>query len=194
MAVGAQRYSNLLTALLPRGLAWVDAANNKLGDLLLALADELARVDARESDLLDEADPRTTYEMLSDWEAAFGLPDPCVTVSLTLEQRLDSLYAKVTNEGGQSRQFFIDLAASLGYDITITEFDPFTVESTVDELLYNDDWQFAWQVNAPDETVNYFTVNSDVDTALANWGNQRLECGISRLKPAHTTIIFAYGG
>lgn len=194
MAVKTQQYLSLLKSLLPRGIAWVDAVNNDLGQLLHGLAEELARVDAREDALIDEADPRTTYEMLPDWERAFGLPDPCVGEDLTLEQRLESLYAKVTNTGGQSRQFFIDLAASLGYEVTITEFSPYTVNDSVDHPLYGDDWWFAWQVNAPENTVDYLTVNSDVDTPLASWGNERLECSINRLKPAHTQVIFAYGG
>lgn len=194
MAVKTQQYLSLLKSLLPRGVAWVDTANNKLGQLLLALAEELARVDARESDLLEEADPRSTYEMLSEWEAAFGLPDPCVGGDLTLEQRLDSLYSKVTNTGGQSIQFFIDLAASMGYQVTITEFSAYTVADPVNVPIYGIDWRFAWQVNAAEESVTYFRVNSGVNEGLASWGNERLECAFSRLKPAHTTLIFAYGG
>tara|TARA_R110000772_G_scaffold64331_1_gene143979 strand:+ start:80 stop:664 length:585 start_codon:yes stop_codon:yes gene_type:complete len=194
MAINAEHYLSQLKALLPRGFLWVDLAQNKLGQLLHAIADELARIDARGNDLIDEADPRTTYELLIEWEKAFGLPDPCLTEALTLEQRNKVLHAKVTNLGGQSRQFFIDLAKGLGYTVTITEFDPFTVASTVDESIYGEDWQFAWQVNSPSETVNFLTVASDVDTPLANWGNQRLECAITRLKPAHTIVQFSYGG
>lgn len=193
MAVKTQQYLSLLKSLLPRGIAWVDAVNNDLGRLLHALAEEFARVDAREDALIEEADPRTTYEMLPDWERAFGLPDPCVGSDLTLEQRLETLYAKVTNTGGQSRQFFIDLAAFLGYDITIEEFELHTVNSSVDAPYYDEPWRFTWRVRAPEVTIYERTVDSDVDTPFAYWGNERLECGISRLKPAHTTILFAYG-
>lgn len=194
MAMNAEHYLSQLKALLPRGFLWVDLAQNKLGQLLHAIADELARVDARSHKLIDEADPRTTYELLTQWETAFGLPDSCAIETLTLEQRLEVLHNRVTKIGGQSRQFFIKLAKGLGYEITITEFDPFTVGSTVDESIFGNDWHFAWQVNAPSETVTYLTVLSDVDTRLASWGNQRLECAITRFKPAHTHVQFSYGG
>lgn len=194
MAVTAEHYFSQLKALLPRGLLWDSLVENELGQILQAEAEELARVDARADDLINEADPRTAFELLPEWEQDYALPDPCLADGLTLERRLEILYAKVTSQGGQSRPFFIELAASLGYTVTITEFDPFTVASTVDESLYGDNWQFAWQVNAPSETIDYLTVASDVSTALASWGNERLKCAITRLKPAHTHVLFSYGG
>ncbi|MGE0487324.1 MAG: YmfQ family protein [Gammaproteobacteria bacterium] len=190
----AAQYREQLAALLPLGAAWPREGDSVLGRVLLAVADELARLDARAWDLVDEADPRTTVELLPEWERAFGLPDPCVDQPDTYGERIDALVEKVTRIGGQSPGYFIAVAARLGYTITITEFDPFTFASTFDELLYGQDWQFAWQVNAPEETVRWFEYTSGFDEPLADWGNEQLECVLTRLKPAHTTIIFAYGG
>jgi uncharacterized protein YmfQ (DUF2313 family) len=113
-------------------------------------------------------------------------------VSQTLQQRRNALVAQLTGIGDQSRQYFIDLAASAGFTITITEFRPFTVGSRVNDPIYNEIWRFAWQVNAPQTTVEWFTVTSGVNEGLRSWGNQLLECLISRLKPAHTKVLFAY--
>jgi uncharacterized protein YmfQ (DUF2313 family) len=189
----AESYLRQLQALLPPGAAWPREDGATLTQTLWALAEEFARVDGRAAVLLDEADPRTTFELLIDWERAFGLPAPCMDdVSQTLQQRRNALVAQVTGIGDQSRQYFIDLAASAGFTITITEFRPFTVGSRVNDPIYNEIWRFAWQVNAPQTAVEQFTVLSGVGEGLQSWGNELLECLISRLKPAHTKVLFAY--
>lgn len=84
------------------------------------------RVDARAQDLLRrETDPRFTFQMLADWERAFGLPNSCVTRPQTLEERRTALLAKMTTLGGQSRAFFIAAATALGYAIRIVEWSPY---------------------------------------------------------------------
>ena len=192
MAMTAAEYRDLLLALAPPGTALPGEPDSTWGRLLQALADELARVDARADDLIDEADPRTTYELLADWERVAGLPDPCVPEGQTVTERRNALVGRLTATGGQSRQYFIDLAASLGYSVTITEFRPQTVDDSVDAPIYGQDWAFAWQVNAPQTTVTYHTVDGDVAEPLANWGNELLECVLGRYKPAHTHLIFSY--
>jgi uncharacterized protein YmfQ (DUF2313 family) len=54
------------------------------------------------------------------------------------------------------------------------------------------DWNFAWQVNSALNTVIELTVEDTVDDPLATFGNDQLECVLEEIKPAHTTIIFAY--
>lgn len=188
-------YLQQIKQLLPRGPLWSGLAEDKTFQAYLeGEVEEKLRIHNRAFNLINETDPRTAYELLPEWEQFAGLPDPCLGELGTLEQRQQNLHTKLTTIGGQSRQYYIDLAATLGYTITITEFDQFSVNDTVDDSVNGADWEFAWQVNAPDETVTYLTASSDVDTALADWGNERLECAISRLKPAHTTVLFAYGG
>jgi len=159
------------------------------------MADELSRADGRAADLLRELDPRTTVELLTDWETALGLPDACVPAGQTIQQRRSAVVAKYTSLGGQSRQFYIDLAAALGYTITITEFRPFRAGiSVAGDPLTNGDWIFAWQVNAPETTIFEFRAGqSTAGEPLRNWGNDELECAISAVKPAHTEVLFAYG-
>jgi uncharacterized protein YmfQ (DUF2313 family) len=189
----AESYLRQLQALLPPGAAWPREDSATLTQTLWALAAEFARVDGRAATLRDEADPLTTFELLIDWERAFGLPAPCMDgVSQTLQQRRNALVAQVTGIGDQSRQYFIDLAASAGFSISITEFEPWNVGMAVNLPIYGTLWRFAWQVNAPETTVEQFTVLSGVGEALQSWGNELLECLISRLKPAHTTVLFAY--
>ncbi len=187
-------YLSPLQKLLPNGAAWPTAADTALTRLLNAFADELARVDARAFDLVEEADPRTTAEMLSDWESAFGLPDPCTSTPDTTAERLIALAAKVTSVGGSSPRFYIDLAESLGYTITITEFDPFVAGSKAGDAITNGDWAYAWQSNAAATAITAFSAGAGVaGDPLRDWGNALLECALTRLKPAHTHVNFQYG-
>ena len=61
--ISAGDYERQLLALRPPGPAW---ANDD--PLLSGLAVGLARVHNRALDLIEEGDPRTTYEMLPAWE------------------------------------------------------------------------------------------------------------------------------
>ncbi len=180
-------YEAHLLALRPPGPAWAPE-----DDHLGAAAEECARVHNRAVALVDEADPRTTTELLTDWERVAGLPDACTGPLPTLSQRRAALVARLTSIGGQSRAYFIGLAASLGYTVTITEYRPYTVDSPVDDPLCSEEWAFVWQVNAPLDTVRYRSVESGVDEPFSTWGNQLLECVIRRFAPAHTLVLFAY--
>jgi uncharacterized protein YmfQ (DUF2313 family) len=190
----AEKYRDLLLALLPPGRAFSRENGTTIDALLDGMAQELARIDARADELTVEVNPLTTNELLPDWERVAGLPDNCAAeLADTVQGRRQALVAKLTGTGGQSRQYFIDVAAALGYTITITEFDLFHVGDPVGLPLYGDDWQFAWQVNAPATTIVDFRVGeSTVGEPLRSWGNDDLECKINQLKPAHTVAIFSY--
>lgn len=192
MGMTAADYLAQLQALLPPGAAWTRDSEATLTKLMQAIADEFARLDGRTTQLLEETDPRTTSELLADWERVAGLPDSCVTAPQTTAQRRAALHARLTTLGGQSAAYFIALAESLGYTVTITEFHLHTVEDDVDYPLYAAPWQFAWQVNAPQDNVGQLSVIDSVDDPLAWWGNEILECVFNRLKPAHTHVLFAY--
>ncbi|MEF3074137.1 putative phage tail protein [Methylobacter sp. Wu1] len=192
MGLSVDDYLSQLQALLPQGGAWPRNSGTVQARLLAALAEEFARVDARIEALFDEADPRTTTELLPDWERVAGLPDDCVGQPASINERRAMLVARITNIGGQSRQFFINLAQQLGYAITITEFTPYSVNSHVNDPLYGQLWVFVWRINAAQDTVRRFTVTGQVSDPLASWGNEILECALSRLSPAHTLVQFAY--
>jgi len=192
MGLTAADFKNQLQALLPPGPAW-DMEGAEAGLMLDAWAAEFLRIQSAIDGLTDESDPRLTYQLLIDYERIFGLPPDCVAnTPQTLQQRHNALVVQMTGIGGQTPQYFIDLAAAAGFLITITEFEPWTVGMTVDKPIVDSDWAYAWQVNAPAVTVSYFTTLSGVDEPLSSWGNDLLECVINRFKPAHTHVLFSY--
>ena len=190
---GDQDYQQAMLRLLPKGRAWRSDAGSNLAAVLLALAPTYTRSTAAAAALLVDAFPETTLNLLPEWEASLGLPDPCLGPNPTLQQRQDGVRAKFAQRGGQSVAFFTAQAAAIGYPITVTQFAPFTVGQVVGLPLYGVAWAFAWQVNAPTFSVHYFEVGHDnVGEPLASWGNTTLQCELGRLAPAHTTLLFSY--
>lgn len=192
----AADYLEQLKTLLPPGQAFPREAGTTMHDLLDGMSIELARVDARGESLPVEAIPSTTSEMLSDWERIAGLPDKCSGVlEETLQGRRNALLAKLSGTGGQSLDYFMQLAAVLGYTVTIEEFRPFRAgRSRAGDPLTNGDWVFTWLIRAPETTVISFRAGlSAAGERLRTWGNDTLECKINQLKPAHTIALFAYG-
>jgi uncharacterized protein YmfQ (DUF2313 family) len=188
-------YLDQLTALLPTGDVWPRDSNTVISQTLDMPASELARIDGRGDDLIEEADPRTTGEMLTDWENVAGLPDPCTGPLDSFTARRARLVQKLTSVGDQSRAYFIGIATALGYvNPTITEFTPYTADSSCTDILFTDPWCYAWRLNIHETTLERdFTANSGCSEYLRFWGDTVLECVINQLKPAHTTVIFAYG-
>jgi uncharacterized protein YmfQ (DUF2313 family) len=180
-------------ALLPTGPVWPREPDSVQAQVIAATAPTYERQLARSNNLLVDAFPATSIEMLTDWESALGLPDPCAGESPTIQLRQQQVVARLIAGGGQSKGFFVSYAATLGYDITITEFTPFRAGARVGAPICGEDWAHAWQVNAPTFEIDYFRAGRDAaGEPLATWGNTVLQCELNRLKPAHTILLFSY--
>jgi len=193
--VDVESYARQLKELLPRGAAWAADAGTRLSNLMAGLADELARVDARSVTLIEESDPRTTLELLTDWERVFGLPDECLLVLPTdISERRVLVAQKAVAIGGQSEAFFLELLERLGFTATISLYRPFRVgEARAGDRLYGTAWAFAWNIDVDVSTdIRVFRAGSRVGERLRGWGALDLECIVLRSAPAHTYVIFSY--
>lgn len=165
-------YKEQLQALLPQGAAWSRDPKANLTKLLSGFAAEYARIDQRSSELINEVLPSNTSEMLTDWERVL---DIFSDENLSPEQRQQKIIEKLNQRGEQSKSFFIALAASVGFQISITEFTPFRVGiKHIGEALTNGEWVFCWEIAINESGSNY---NSLIDL-------------ITRYKPTHTKVSF----
>lgn len=195
MRANADQYVRQQQSLLPPGAAWSRDPGSTLTAVLRIFADTWARLHNRALDMLEEADPRTTLEILSEWERVAGLPDPCFGTEQTIQERRAALVSKLTARGGQSRDYFIQVARALGYEVTTTEYRPFRADlSSAEDPCCDDEWWFVLQINAPETTIREFAADiSFAEEPLRKWGNEPLECTIQRYAPAHTIVKFTYG-
>lgn len=188
-------FERQVTYLPPPGRAWPREQGTVMGGVWAAIGQSVWGSHQRAVSLLErEAHPGRAVELLAEYEADLGLPDPCTPLAATLSQRQAAVMAKLRAQGGQSIAYYTGVAAALGYTVTITEFHPFRLGvSTFGSLLLGAPWQFAWQVTVPTATVTRmrFGVSAfgepfwTVDTA-------ELECRIRALAPAHTIVLFSY--
>ena len=135
-------------------------------------------------------------EGLADWERVLGLPDPClIGQAQTVGQRVQAVISKLQGRAGQSRSFFIALAKSLGYDITITTFRPARAGiARAGDPINGGDWNFTWRVNAPAVTLSHARAGiAGAGDPLTTWGNRALECRLGQMKPAESILLFGYG-
>lgn len=176
MTHSAEHYRDQMLAAQPPGIALPTDPDSTWAKLFHALGEEFARIEHRGEDLLTEADPAQADELLPDWERNFDLPDPCTPAAQTLEQRQGALLARMTWPGGQSVQYFTNVAERLGYTITITEYQPHTVDSPVDHPLYDEWWSVAVKI----------------ETGASEQDSKALECVIERLKHVQIITIYEY--
>ena len=179
------------------GLPPQDDPASNFARLLAAPAAETARAEARAEQLLVEADPRATTDLLAEWERLLGLPDPCApnltaAGGATVAQRRARVVQRLTGRPRARPADYVALAASLGVAITITEFRHHTCELSCEAPLYDPAWDFAWQATAPATLVIDATCEDGAETPLRIFGDPSLECFIRRAAPPHTIVLFAY--
>jgi uncharacterized protein YmfQ (DUF2313 family) len=160
---------------------------------LQALMPTYQRLDARAANLLVDAFPTTTVELLPEWQLSLGLPDPCASATPTLADERAQVVARLTARGGQSAAYMIQYAATLGYTITITTFTFSRFGMLFGGTFGGADWANAWQINAPTFSARPFLFGSDnFGEPFQSWDATVLQCELQRVAPAHTTLFFVY--
>lgn len=174
----SQKYENALEQLRP----FISSEDSILRAHDVAIGAMFQDIEDANVGLIDEIFAATTVTELPDHERNWGLPDPCTGPLDTIPERQQAFQLrKRSSIAGLSRQFFIDLAAQIGFVITIDE----TINGDV----------YTWQVNLPYAEQSAWLYSAGVFRAgdpINVTGLQPLECLIQRLKPQHTVVTFTY--
>lgn len=195
-----EAYADQLRQLLPQGAAWDFPEDSVFAAFLLGLGDEFARIDGRGLDLIEEADPRTTLELLPDWERIAALPDACTGAPDNAGERQAALHQKLTRIGAQNAAAYIELAARVGYVIEIEEHRPARMGMMLGDRLNGPLWTFTWTVHVRPfdgwlEESTFLAqarIGDRLGVRLRGFGALDVECLIRRAAPAHTNVLFAY--
>lgn len=176
-------YEQMMVNLLPLGVLWTKL-NGTFRSLLQSFAVELFRLHGLGLKIVDESDPRkaTLDLMLPDRERNFLLPEELPVGTETEAERQQVVYAKMVNSGGQSRAFFINLAASLGLTIEITE------GSDLEAARVGSARVGTARVNAAGN--NYIWNIEFVEPPFTGAVVDKFKAMIERLKPAHTFVTY----
>jgi uncharacterized protein YmfQ (DUF2313 family) len=192
--VTADDYRKQLEKLLPQGLAYKRDPGSIIVKLLEGMAEELARVDARASDLILEADPRTASELFQDWLRVVGIPDACSIYAAGSEDERLQLLEKLTSEAGQGPEVFRNVAEALGYTgAEVVEYFPFRVDlNTCEDPLYDEAWGYAFSVVIQEAPLYFRAGANRAGDYLTTSSAELLDCIIKKSKPAHTIGFVGY--
>jgi uncharacterized protein YmfQ (DUF2313 family) len=185
-------YLDLLMALLPPCV--YDHQAKTLRAELRAEANALAATERKAKDVLNAVTPfNAPAALLADYERLYQLG---VTSGMTLQARRQQVLAAMNATGGLSRAYFINLAKSLGYDITISEPEPFRAGiGRAGDRIWTPDIIWVWIVNISDQQVPVYHFRAGSSLAgerLTTYGQNLLENLFNDLKPAHTQVVFNY--
>ncbi|MGE4528145.1 MAG: putative phage tail protein, partial [Rhodospirillaceae bacterium] len=142
---------------------------------------------------LDELDPRTTLELLPDWERVCDLPDTGAALGETIAARRGAVQARLTATGGQNAPYFIALAAALGFEIEIYEYRARLHGRRRMGTLYGTrEMQFVWAVRPVDGSFRrqrrLHQGFHGEPYAVMQYAD--LVALLQKLKPAHSTVLF----
>ncbi|QZA52603.1 YmfQ family protein [Pseudomonas sp. 2hn] len=190
-------YHAQLRSLLPPGPAWDLEFNRGIDQLLLAGADLLAVEDGRAQDLLAESNPDTVRELVPDWERVMFLPDPCMGESPKFEDRQLAVRRRLTEVGGQSRAYFVELAITQGYPNAqvIEHRAPRFGRSRFGSARFGT-WsaQFMWTLDTgPRRRLGRRFGAAYFGETFGGNPSGALECALRRSAPAHAIEFIKYG-
>jgi uncharacterized protein YmfQ (DUF2313 family) len=190
----ASDFHQALQNLMPRGRAWSKDPGSIQDKTIACFAPSWQRGSTDALALIVNAFPATALDLITEWQATLGLPDPCAGPAPTLIQQRQQIVARLINSGGQSAPYFIAFASVLGYIVTVTNDAPFRAgQSHAGSHVGNQDWFFTWAIHAPLETEIPFRVGqSTTGEPLESWGNTVLQCELNEISPAHTILQIEY--
>ncbi len=193
-------YRLLLTEEQPQGLRPPGPAQAGDPALLAGFAPGMAKAHNRALDVLDEADPTTTFQMLADQEREWGLPDPCSQgVATTLQERRAALVDKRKARGGSTRVYLQAIADRLGYDADVVEHRPFVCGTArCGETPLNGGHAIRRYVLATIHGPRVTLFRSGDSQCGDQLGKitqaEDLVCRLNKVAPGHLDIRYAYEG
>lgn len=174
------RYRDSYLRHLPPGKAIAREPDRNIPRMLEALAVEPARVFDRVADLIREAFPGTTVELINKWEEALALPDDCVQPT-EYADRIAAIVARFVGASGHSEADYRELAESLGFPGAELTFERRAAlksgrAKSGDKLANKAQWTV---------TITVLSGGDPVREAL-------LECAFNARRRAHTTFNFVF--
>lgn len=107
---------------LPTGVAWLAfrTPGKQASKLIAAISGVFQDAWAFLCKMTRELDPRTTEELIDNWERAVSMPDACWPKAGTLQERRDQVMFRLAMRRWTTAQDWHDLAEIFGLTIAIT--------------------------------------------------------------------------
>lgn len=198
----------LLERHLPSGVAWIAfrTPGKVASRLIAAVSGVFSDAWSFMCRMTAELDPRTTFDLIENWEQAVSLPDECLPGTATIEQRRDQVMFRLAMRRWTTAQDWKDLAELFGLTIDVTPgwyvqepalFGYFTFPLRFDIFpklgrfrVYIDitNVEFAgFEFGSPgtNADIGFPIPFGDIDERIG-----RFRCIIERVRPANVVVIW----
>ncbi len=172
-------------------------AKNKEGStlrkILIGLASEWLNFRSKINEVSNEYNPKTTTKLIEEWEQFVGIPDDCIPVASTIEQRRLNVLLKLAGINATTEAQFKNVASILGYNIEVSNgVSTSTFPLTLPFLLISEaSAPFTIVITLPSSIQpNGFTLTFPF--TLTSQQPAILDCLFNKLKPANTQLFFRY--
>jgi len=172
---------NFLKSFLPPGdlLLGLNFTNNNLRRLIEALSKEYCRIGNDIADFIEDFIPDMTQNFLQEWERSLKIPDDCIPLADTDDERRDNILLKLRSLTIQTVDDLIDLGAKLGIVITIIPVDDAEVT-----------FEYLFPIYFYPIPAHRFFIEVSGDFASDPIKGATLQCLIKKLVQAYTKVVF----
>lgn len=164
-----------------------------LRKILIGLASEWLNFRSKINEVSNEYNPKTTTKLIEEWEQFVGIPDDCIPVASTIEQRRLNVLLKLAGINATTEAQFKNVASILGYNIEVSNgVSTSTFPLTLPFLLISEaSAPFTIVITLPSSIQpNGFTLTFPF--TLTSQQPAILDCLFNKLKPANTQLFFRY--
>ena len=164
-----------------------------LRKILIGLASEWLNFRSKINEVSNEYNPKTTTKLIEEWEQFVGIPDDCIPVASTIEQRRLNVLLKLAGINATTEKQFKNVASILGYNIEVSNgVSTSTFPLTLPFLLISEaSAPFTIVITLPSSIQpNGFTLTFPF--TLTSQQPAILDCLFNKLKPANTQLFFRY--
>lgn len=164
-----------------------------LRKILIGLASGWLDFRDKINEVSKEYNPNITTALLDEWEEFVGIPDACIPVASTIEQRRLNILLKLAGINATTAKQFKNIASILGYNIEVSNgVDTSAFPLTLPFLLIS-------EASAPFTIVITLPISSQtfgfpltLPFTLTQEQPEILNCLFNKLKPANTQLFFRY--
>ncbi len=164
-----------------------------LRKILLGLASEWLNFRSKINEVYNEYNPKTTTKMIEEWERFVGIPDNCIPVASTIEQRRLNVLLKLAGINATTEKQFKNVASILGYNIEVSNgVSTSTFPLTLPFLLISEaSAPFTIVITLP-SSIQPIGFALTFPFTLTSQQPAILDCLFNKLKPANTQLFFRY--
>lgn len=179
----AADYLGAMQALMPRGAIWSRDPSTVQAKVLAGLTKSYEVQNARANYLLVDGFPRTTNELLPEWEASLGLPSSAAGPAPALLARQALVVARFVGAGGVSIPCFTRYAGLLGFGVAVQGHAPFRCgQSRCGHTVGAPEQMYVLTIVTPGATA----------TPFGAYGPAVLQSELLRIAPPYAVLNFLF--